>query len=195
MTHSDPLGRVSPSNSWVLATPRNVRGTAAADAQRLQLGVSLPQKKFTQSCSSSISGIMEKQHTFGARFHHEQPCSSTSICGCSLGSAGTEWLQSLYQMSFQQWNCFSPCGPRSSQTSLCSWGFTFPTREPPGIELQSFRLCAPPVYRVLMEFKSFPFSFFSSVPMAVSTFPLSLQLLLGGGMFFPYSPPISILSP
>ena len=109
------------------------------------------------------------------------------------GLIGNSWPHSLYQRSFQQWNCFSPCGPRSSQTSLCSWGFTFPTREPPGIELQSFRLCAPPVYRILMEFKPFPFSLFSSVPAAVSTFPLSLQLLLVGVLFL-YSTPISVLA-
>ena len=81
------------------------------------------------------------------------------------------------------------CGLRTSQTLLCSRGFTLPTRAPSSIELQSFRLCAPPVYRVLMEFKSFPFSFFSSVPMAVSTFPLSLQLLFGGGHVFPVLSP------
>ena len=42
---------------------------------------------------------------------------------------------------------------------LCSWGFALPTRAPPGTELQSLRLCTPPVYRVLMEFKPSPFSF------------------------------------
>ena len=39
-----------------------------------------------------------------------------------------------------------PLWPEEPQTSLCSWGFTLPTRAPPGIELRSFRLCAPPVY-------------------------------------------------
>ena len=80
--------------------------------------------------------------------------------------------------------------------ALCSWGFILPTRALPGIELWSFRLCAPPVYRVLMEFKPSPFSF---LPFLFSHcrclyFPLSLQLLLGV-MLFPYSPPVAILSP
>ena len=99
------------------------------------------------------------------------------------GLLGPGGFNSLYQMSFQQWNCFSPCGPRTSRIPLCSWGFSLPTRALPGIELQNFRLCAPLVYRVLMEFNPSPFSLFSSVPEAVSSFPLCLQLLLGRGCF------------
>ena len=60
-----------------------------------------------------------------------------------LGPGGSN---SLYQMSLQQWNCFSPCGPRTSQTPLCSWGFALPIGAPPGMELQSCRLCASLVY-------------------------------------------------
>ena len=37
--------------------------TAATDAQRLKLGASLPQKKFTGSCSSSVLGIMANHNT------------------------------------------------------------------------------------------------------------------------------------
>ena len=58
----------------------------------------------------------------------------------------------------------SPCVARGPQDpedlALCSSGFVLPTRALPGIELQSFRLCVPPVYRVLMELKPSPFSFF-----------------------------------
>ena len=39
-----------------------------------------------------------------------------------------------------------PMWPEEPGTPLCSWGFALPTRAPPGIELRSFRLCAPPVY-------------------------------------------------
>ena len=98
-------------------------------------------------------------------------------------------FNSLHQMSFQQWNCFSLCGLRTSRTPLCSWGFALPTGAPPGIELRSCRLCAPPLFTVLMEFKPSPFSLFSLVPAAVSNFPLSLQLLLGRGAFPKCSPP------
>ena len=109
------------------------------------------------------------------------------------------WLHTLYQMSFQQRNCFSPHGLRTSQPSLCSWEFTLPTRALPGIELWSFRLCASPVYRVLMEFKPSPFSFLLS-PFFLQTlwlFPLLhfLSSCFWGGVLFTYSPPISVLSP
>ena len=94
-------------------------------------------------------------------------------------------------MSFQQWNRFSLCGPRTSQTPLCSWGFALPSGAPPVIELWSCRLPLFPLFTVLMEFKPSPFSFlpFSSVPAAVSNFRLSLQLLLGRGAFHIFSPP------
>ena len=100
------------------------------------------------------------------------------------GLLGPGGLNSLYQMSFWQWNCFSPCGLRTSRTPLCSWGFTFPIRAPPGIELWSYSLCAPLVYSV-KEFKPSPspFSLFSLVPGDVSNFPLSLRLLSGRGAF------------
>ena len=81
---------------------------------------------------------------------------NVAIFWCLLGPGG---FNSLYQMFFQKWNRFSLCGPRTSQTPICSWGFTLPTRAPAVIKLWSFRLCTPPVYRVLMEFKPSPFSF------------------------------------
>ena len=45
-----------------------------------------------------------------------------------------------------------------------------------------------------MEFKPSPFSLFSSVPVAVSTFPSSLQLLLRGCFSRILSAPVSIFS-
>ena len=94
-----------------------------------------------------------------------------------------------------------PVWPEKRRTSLCSWGFAFPTRAPP---VSSYRVAdsALPLFTALMEFKPSPFSFlpfslFSSVPAAVSTFPLSLQLLLWEEVLFPYSPShplISVLS-
>ena len=87
-----------------------------------------------------------------------------------LGSGG---FNSLYQMSFQHWNRFSPYGLRTSWTPCRSWGFSFPTRAPPAFAL--------PLFTVLMEFKPSPFSLFSLVPVAVYNFLLSLQLLLGRG--------------
>ena len=98
------------------------------------------------------------------------------------GLLGPGGFNRLHQTSFQQSNRFSPCGPRTSQTPLCSWGFALPTRAPPGMELQSCSLFAPLVYS-LNRIKPSPFSLFSLVPAAVSNFPLSLQLLLGKGCF------------
>ena len=92
-------------------------------------------------------------------------------------------------------SCLSLCVPRTAQTSLCSWGFALSTRAPPGIKLQSFRLCISPIYRVLLEFKPSPFSPVRSVPENVSTFPLSLQLLLGENTFPILSPHLCTLSP
>ena len=40
-------------------TQENSQDCAAADAQRLWPGASLPQKKLVRQCSSSVSGIME----------------------------------------------------------------------------------------------------------------------------------------
>ena len=112
------------------------------------------------------------------------------------GLLGPGGFNSLHQMCFQQWSRFSLCGLRTSRTPLCSCGLALPTRAPPGIELWSCKLCAPLVYIILTEFKPSPFSFFSSVPAAVSTFLLSLQLLLGGWCFSRIlPPPVSVLSP
>ena len=62
------------------------------------------------------------------------------------GLLGPGGFNSLYKMSFRQWNRFSLCGLRTSWTPLCSWGFALPTRALPGIKLWSCRLCAPLVY-------------------------------------------------
>ena len=88
------------------------------------------------------------------------------------------------------------CGLRNSRTPLCSWGFALPTRVLPGIELQSFRLCTAPVYRVLMEFKPSPFSFlpFLSSPLCALSF-LSSCFAGGGRGMLSRIPPVSVLSP
>ena len=121
--------------------------SAVAGAPRQRPGASPSQKKLARPCSSSISGIMENHSThlapgFTLKDLAPAPVNVAAFWGL-LGPGG---FTILYQMSFQQWKRFSPCGLRTSQTSLCSWGFTFPTRAPPGIELWSCSLCAPLVY-------------------------------------------------
>ena len=111
------------------------------------------------------------------------------------GLLGPGDLNSLYQMSFQQWNRFprvaqEPPGPDSAPGD---------SPFPPGHQSQvlSCRVAAfaLPSFTVLMEFKPSPFSLFSLVPAAVSNFPLSLQLLLGRGAFPIFSAPHPVLSP
>ena len=66
----------------------------------------------------------------------------------------------------------SPFPPEHRQVSSC--------------RLAAFVL---PLFTVLMELKPSPFSFLPfTVPVAVSNFPLSLQLLLGRGAFPEFSP-------
>ena len=147
MTRLDLLGEVSRSNGQVLAAPRNVRGTVLVPMPRDCGWGPLAQKKFTRSCSSSISGIMENHNT------HLVP--GFTLNGLVPAPANVVVLQgplracrrphSLYPLSSQQGTA-SPLWPENPQTSFCSWGFALPTRAPPGIKLQSCSLCAPLVY-------------------------------------------------
>ena len=64
MTHPDRL-QEGLTKQWLGAghAQEHLWDGAAVDAQRLQLGASPPQKKFTRSYSSSISEIMENHNT------------------------------------------------------------------------------------------------------------------------------------
>ena len=154
------FGRVSLSNGWVQLA--HLWDCATADAQRLWLGASPPQKKFMQSCSSSVSGIMENHNThLIPGFTPQQSCFGISECGCSLrsmgplsGEGGTQPLPDVLPTGEPP----LPMWPEDPWTSLCSCGFTLLTRALSCIELQRFRLCASSVYRVLVEFKASPFS-------------------------------------
>ena len=176
------------------------RDCAAGDAQRLQLSASLPQKKFMGSCSSSsISGIMENHNTYlapGFTLNNRVPASANVVV--LPGPLRPLHMGPLHMKAKQPPRCppsmgpASPVWPEDPRTSLCSWGFALPTRAPPGMELRRFRLCAPAVYRVLMGFKPSPFSLFSSVPVAVTTFPFSTFSPAAFGrsafpVFFPHS--------
>ena len=148
MTRSAPL-REGLTEQWlnVSCHPECLLDPAAAGAPRLRPGSSPPQKKITRQCSSSVSGITENHNTrlapgFTLNDLFPAPVNVAIFWGL-LGPGG---FNSLYQMSFQQWNCFSPCDLRTSRTPLCSWRFAFPTRAPPGIELWSCSLCSPLVY-------------------------------------------------
>ena len=81
---------------------------AAAGAPRLQPGASPPQKKFARQCSSSVSGIMENHDTHlapGFTLNDLVPAPANMVI--FWGLLGPGGFNSLYQMSFQQWSCFS----------------------------------------------------------------------------------------
>ena len=102
----------------------------------------------------------------------------------------------LYQMTSQQGNNHFLCGPGPQGPYFLLPWIHPPTRAPPGIELWSFRLCASPVYRVLMEFKHSPFSFLPFLFSPLWLFPLRLFLsssFRGGGDAFLLLFPISVL--
>ena len=148
LTCSAPL-REDLTEQWpnVGCTQECLLDPGAAGAPRLRPGASPPQKKFWRYCSSSVSGIMENHNTHVAPgFTLNDLVPAPANVAVFWGLLGPGGFNSLYQMSFQQWNHFSPCGPRTSWTPLCSWGFALPTRAPPGIELQSCSLCVPLVY-------------------------------------------------
>ena len=120
---------------------------AAAGAPRLRPGAGPPQKKFASRCSSSVSGMVGNHNAYLAPgFTLEDLVPAPAKVAAFWGLLGPGGFNSLHQMSFQQWDRFSPCGPSTSRTPLRSWGFALPSRAPPGMELGSCSLCAPFVY-------------------------------------------------
>ena len=149
MTCSSPLREDLteqwPNNDRMSAVPRNACWTLLLpEARECGRVPARPRKSLRDSVAAAFHGLWK----ITTHIWHQAssltpvPANVTAFWGL-LGPGG---FNSLYQMSFQQWNCFSPCGLRTSQTPLCSWGFTLPTRAPPGIERWSCRLCTPLVY-------------------------------------------------
>ena len=117
---------------------------AAAEAQRLWPGASPPQKKVMRSCSSGFSGMMENHNT------HLAP-------GFTPGDLVPAPANVVVLEPLPEWGATQPLPhalpageeplpvwPEDPRTPLCSWGFALPARAPPGMALQSLRLCAPP---------------------------------------------------
>ena len=132
-----------PNEQWpnVGCTQECLLDPAVAGAPRLWPGASPPPQKIVRQCSLNISGYMENCNTHLAPgFTLNNLAPAPANVAAFQGLLGPGVFNSLYQMSFQQLNCFSLCDPRTSQTPLCSWGFTFPTRALPGIELRSCSL-------------------------------------------------------
>ena len=145
LTHSAPL-REGLTQQWpnIRCTQECLLDAVVAGAPRLWPGASPPQKMFARQCSSSTSGIMENHNTHLAPgFYLNDLVTAPANVAIFWGLLRPGDFNSLYQMSFQQWNHFSLCGPRTSQLPLCSWGFALPTRALPGIELWSCSLVLP----------------------------------------------------
>ena len=80
---------------------------AAASAPRLRPGASLPPKKIARQCSLSVSGTMESHNTHLAPgFTLNNLASAPANVAAFRDLLGPGGFNSLYQMSFQQWNCF-----------------------------------------------------------------------------------------
>ena len=150
---------VSLSNGWVLAHPQELLGYCAAVAQNLQLGSSPSQKKFTWSCNCSISGIMTNHNT------HLAPGFTLNVLASTPVNVAILWGLLCLTNVLPAGETPLPVWPKDpSDLALCIQGFALPTGAPPGIELQSFRLCTPPVHIVFMKLSPllFPFYFFFS---------------------------------
>ena len=113
MTRSAPLREsLTEQRSNVGCTQERSQDCAAAVIQRLRPGASPPQRKFTQSCSSRISGIMANHNThlapgFTPNDLVPAPANVVVLWGL-LGSLLWWELYSLYQMFSQRGNRLSP---------------------------------------------------------------------------------------
>ena len=135
------------SNGRISAAPGKPAGPCCCRGRRLRPGARPSQKMFTRQCRSSVSGMMENHNArLAPGFTLNGPVPAPANVASFRGLPGPGGCHRLHQMSFQQWNRFSPCGPRTSRTPLCSWGFALPTRAPPGRELRDCSLCAPLVH-------------------------------------------------
>ena len=135
LTHSASL-REGLTEQWPNAgcTQERLLDPAAAGAPRLRPGASLPPQKIARQYNLSVSGTMENRNTHLAPgFTLNNLVPAPANVAAFRGLLGPGGFNSLYQMPYQQWNRFSPCGQRTSWTPLCSWGFTFPTRASPGM--------------------------------------------------------------
>ena len=169
-------GRVSPSNGQLPDARRNIHGTVLLLRPRDCGQVPVhPRKSSHNHVAAAFQGLWQ----ITTRIWHQASPSMT------LFQHQRMWLFSRVYWRLFLWGATQPLldvfpvgephlpvWPKDPWTPLCSWGFALLTIALPVIELQGFRLCTPPVYRVLMEFKC---SLFSLLPFLVQSpwlFPL-----------------------
>ena len=161
LTRSTPLWE-GLTEQWpnVGCTQERLLDPAAAGVPRLQPGANPPLIKFARQRSSSLSGIMENHNIHLAPgFTLNDFAPAPANVAAFWGLPGPGGFNSFYQMSFQQWNRFSPCGPRTSRPHSVPGDSPFP---PEHCQVWSCGVAAfeLPLFTVLKEFKSSPFSFF-----------------------------------
>ncbi|XP_078296193.1 uncharacterized protein LOC144614770 [Panthera onca] len=109
-----------------------LRDHAAANAQRLRLGASPPQKKFTRSFQGlwKITTHLAPGFTLNDLVPAQRMWLFSGVCWhpC-LGGGGVHTASTRCPPSR---GTASPLWPADPQTSLCSWRFTLPTSAPPG---------------------------------------------------------------
>ncbi|XP_078303792.1 uncharacterized protein LOC144616524 [Panthera onca] len=89
---SPSKGRVS--NGRMSAAPRNAHWTLLLPVPQDCGQVPPAPQKVREIVAQQLFRVYGKsQHTSGTRLYPQQPCPSTSECGCLLWSAGTRWLQ------------------------------------------------------------------------------------------------------
>ena len=153
-------------------------------------GASASQRKFAPSCGRSVSGTMANHNTHVAPgFTPNDPVLAPVNVVVLPGPPGScLWgtPQPLPDV-LPAGEPTLPCGPKNPGLRSAPGDSSF---SPEHLQVSSCGVSdsAFPLFIVLMEFKPSAFSLVSLVPAAVSTFPLSLQLLWGG-VLFPYSPP------
>ena len=160
MTRPAPL-REGLTEPWpnVGCTQERLLDPAAAGAPRPRPGATRPRKSSRDSVAAAFQGLWKNHNTHLApvfSFNHLVPALVNVAIFCGL--LGPSGFNSLYQMSFQQWNRFSPCGLRISWTPFCSWDSPFP---PEHLQVSSCGVAAfaLPLFTVLVEFTYSPFSF------------------------------------
>ena len=104
--------------AWCPPAPSNICRTMLLPLPKDCGWVPTHPRKFSQSCSSSVSGIMVNHNTHLApRFPLNvlvPAPANVVVLQDPLGPLPVGWPHCLYQMSSQQGNHLSPCGPRTS---------------------------------------------------------------------------------
>ena len=108
-------------------TPRNVHETALLPMPRDYSWVSAcPRKSSCDLVAVAFQGLWKIVNTHlvpGFTLNVLIPTLvNVLVLWGLLGPLPVGWLHSLYQISFQQGNCLSPCGLRTPQTSLSAPG-------------------------------------------------------------------------